>query len=159
MTSMLDIEAAIHKVVEVNRLEPKVLMIINLGNLTGALLNKLTMHRVVCLYKQHGLILLTDEVYQLNLHVHEMHPFTSFKKVIHVLGLSSPFTPSPRASAAGMVATLSAPTSLMTSSHSSIRWSLLASACPSVTRSVSTLWSTRHAPAMPAMHPGSPRQT
>jgi len=60
-------------------------MVINLGNLMSVLLDEAMMECLMQLCKQHNLILLADEVYQLNLHMHNTHLFTSFKKVICAL--------------------------------------------------------------------------
>jgi len=46
-------------------------VVINLGNLTSTLLNKVMMECLMWLCEQHNLVLLTDEVYQSNLHMHD----------------------------------------------------------------------------------------
>jgi alanine transaminase len=88
-TSTPDIEAAIAQAVQ-EGIEPKALVIINPGNPTGALLDEVTMQKVVRLCEQHNLVLLADEVYQANLHTPTTHPFISFKRVVRELNAPIP---------------------------------------------------------------------
>ena len=80
-TSVTSIEAAIEKAHK-DGIVPKALVIINPGNPTGALLDEATQTALVKLCEEHSLVILADEVYQVNLHQRETHPFTSFKKVV-----------------------------------------------------------------------------
>jgi len=80
-TSIEAIEEALAKARQ-DGIEPKALVIINPGNPTGALLDEPTMEKLVRLCESHSLVLLADEVYQLNLHHPDQHPFTSFKKIV-----------------------------------------------------------------------------
>lgn len=83
-TSIDEIESAVEKAHK-DGIKPKALVIINPGNPTGALLDESTMKKLVALCEKHSLVLLADEVYQVNLHHPETHPFTSFKKVVREL--------------------------------------------------------------------------
>jgi len=83
-TSIVEIEGAIEKSRQ-DGIEPKALVIINPGNPTGALLDEPTMEKLVHLCEKNSLVLLADEVYQVNLHHPETHPFTSFKKIVRRL--------------------------------------------------------------------------
>ncbi|KAG6904059.1 hypothetical protein DXG01_012856 [Tephrocybe rancida] len=80
-TSVKSVEAAIEKATS-KGVTTKVLVIINPGNPTGALLDQETQARLVELCEKHSLILLADEVYQDNLRRRDTSPFTSFKKVV-----------------------------------------------------------------------------
>ncbi|KAG6879075.1 hypothetical protein C0992_005355 [Termitomyces sp. T32_za158] len=80
-TSVPSVEAAIEKASK-EGIETKVLVIINPGNPTGALLDEETQTKLVELCEKYSLVLLADEVYQDNLHQRDQYPFTSFKKVV-----------------------------------------------------------------------------
>ncbi|KAH0580306.1 hypothetical protein H2248_001816 [Termitomyces sp. 'cryptogamus'] len=80
-TSVASVEAAIEKASKEGT-ETKILVIINPGNPTGALLDEETQIKLVELCEKHSLVLLADEVYQDNLHQRDQYPFTSFKKVV-----------------------------------------------------------------------------
>ena len=88
-TSITEIEGAIEKSRK-DGITPKALVIINPGNPTGALLDEPTMEKVVKLCEANSLVLLADEVYQVNLHRPDTHPFTSFKKIVRRLGSPIP---------------------------------------------------------------------
>jgi len=83
-TSICEIEGAIDKA-QKDGVKPTALVIINPGNPTGALLDEPTMEKVVELCERNSLVLLADEVYQVNLHHPDTHPFTSFKKIVRKL--------------------------------------------------------------------------
>jgi len=80
-TSIAEIEQAIDKAAK-DGIVPKALVIINPGNPTGALLDEETQIKLVKLCEEHSLVLLADEVYQVNLHKGDKHPFSSFKKIV-----------------------------------------------------------------------------
>jgi alanine transaminase len=80
-TSIAAIEEALEKAHKEGVI-PKGLVIINPGNPTGALLDEATQEKLVDLCEKYSLVLLADEVYQVNLHRPDSHPFTSFKKVV-----------------------------------------------------------------------------
>lgn len=88
-TSIEEIEAAVAKANK-DGVKPKALVIINPGNPTGALLDEPTMEQLVKLCEKESLVLLADEVYQVNLHHPNTHPFTSFKKVVRRLNSPIP---------------------------------------------------------------------
>ncbi|KAL4072160.1 pyridoxal phosphate-dependent transferase [Scleroderma citrinum] len=88
-TSLDEIRGALNKAFQ-DGVEPRALVIINPGNPTGALLNKETQAEIVKLCEEHSLVLLADEVYQVNLHHPDTHPFTSFKKVVRDLNSPIP---------------------------------------------------------------------
>lgn len=83
-TSLHEIEAAITQG-EKDGVKPRALVVINPGNPTGSLLDIETMENVVRLCEKHSLVLLADEVYQINLHSPDTHPFHSFKSVVRKL--------------------------------------------------------------------------
>ncbi|RDB28269.1 putative alanine aminotransferase, mitochondrial [Hypsizygus marmoreus] len=80
-TSIETIEEAIERAHR-DGVVPKALVIINPGNPTGALLAEETQVKLLELCEKHSLVLLADEVYQVNLHRPDDHPFTSFKKIV-----------------------------------------------------------------------------
>jgi alanine transaminase len=80
-TSISAIEEALEKAHKEGVIA-KGLVIINPGNPTGALLDEATQEKLVDLCEKYSLVLLADEVYQVNLHHPDSHPFTSFKKVV-----------------------------------------------------------------------------
>lgn len=83
-TSLVEIEAALDRA-EKSGVKPRALVVINPGNPTGSVLDIPTMENVVRVCEQHNLVLLADEVYQINLHHPDTHPFHSFKKVVRQL--------------------------------------------------------------------------
>ncbi|KAJ8522079.1 hypothetical protein ONZ45_g1264 [Pleurotus djamor] len=80
-TSVHEIEGALEKAHR-EGVVPKALVVINPGNPTGALLDEETQGALVDLCEKYSLVLLADEVYQINLHKRETHPFVSFKKIV-----------------------------------------------------------------------------
>lgn len=83
-TSIEEIEGAIDKAKK-DGVVPNALVVINPGNPTGALLDEAIMEKLVKLCEKNSLVLLADEVYQVNLHHPDTHPFTSFKKIVRRL--------------------------------------------------------------------------
>jgi alanine transaminase len=88
-TSVANVTAALERA-QREGLRPKALVVINPGNPTGAVLDEQTQEGLVRLCEKHGLVLLADEVYQVNLHKPSTHGFTSFKKVVCQLGSRVP---------------------------------------------------------------------
>ncbi|KAK2460745.1 hypothetical protein APHAL10511_007215 [Amanita phalloides] len=88
-TSVASVEEAIEKSHRDGTVA-KALVIINPGNPTGALLDEGTQEALVRICEKYSLVLLADEVYQVNLHKPDTHPFTSFKKIVRRLQSNVP---------------------------------------------------------------------
>jgi alanine transaminase len=67
-------------------LNVRCIVVINPGNPTGNVLQEANMREVVAFAARHGLVLIADEVYQVNVW-DATRKFTSFKKVAHDMGL------------------------------------------------------------------------
>ncbi|KAI4293845.1 PLP-dependent transferase [Schizophyllum commune Loenen D] len=80
-TSLHEIEATLEHPQHA-AITPKALVIINRGNLTGALFNEATQEKLVHLCEKHNLVLLADEVYQTSLHRPDEYPFVFFKQIV-----------------------------------------------------------------------------
>jgi alanine transaminase len=65
---------------------PRALVVINPGNPTGQVLSRSCMEDIIKFCIHNRLVLLADEVYQLNIYQPEVHPWTSFKRVLHDMG-------------------------------------------------------------------------
>ncbi|KAH3686222.1 hypothetical protein WICPIJ_002800 [Wickerhamomyces pijperi] len=64
------------------QVKPKILVVINPGNPTGAILSKENIEQILAVAAKHGLVVIADEVYQENVFEGEFH---SFKKVLSEL--------------------------------------------------------------------------
>lgn len=71
-------------------LEPRLLVVINPGNPTGAVLQPAQIAEILRFGKDHSLTVIADEVYQENVFENAAPPFTSFKKVLCELKKEDP---------------------------------------------------------------------
>jgi len=69
---------------------PRLLVVINPGNPTGAVLTETQIGEILAFAKEKGVIVLADEVYQANIFHDMAPPFTSFKKVRSLLAEQDP---------------------------------------------------------------------
>ncbi|TPP56599.1 1-aminocyclopropane-1-carboxylate synthase [Fasciola gigantica] len=65
---------------------PRALVVINPGNPTAQVLSRSCMEGIIRFACEHRLVLLADEVYQFNVYQPHVHPWTSFKRVLHEMG-------------------------------------------------------------------------